>query len=427
MKVNDAHDIIKAFIAADIPLHLWGDTGVGKSTIVAAIGREMGLPVEDRRLATEEVSDLIGMPYLSEISVCPKCFSESVYTEDMLENDLLKLLRIPVENPEQKNIINVYVCGKCGHRATKFDIAKITQWARPAWFPNNTSEGGILFLDELNRAPKEVRQAVFQLVLDRKMHTHILPPGWRIVAAGNYADQFDVAEMDEAMLARFGHLDLEADTNAVCAYGIEHGWNQQLVDFLRANPTFTCMNAAEMSSEQRKLYAPVPKPRRWEMVDKLVKDGAPTLPGGETGKYLLKVAVTGLVGTAAAQLYLDYRVSLPTFENIATGVIDYKTIEKRGKTEPDFVNTAVEKIFMEMLPWVKSRPYDAKAFDNITEFIISANRVDLATGVLRQLLIYESSNRIADTQWIAAISGDMRYYKLLSNLAKLQDIKLLPE
>src|SRR5262249_58690591 len=45
---------------------------------------------------------------------------------------------------------------------------------------------GVLFLDELNRAPDDVLQAAFQLVLDGAVGEYMLPDGWSVVAAGGF-------------------------------------------------------------------------------------------------------------------------------------------------------------------------------------------------------------------------------------------------
>ena len=87
-------------------------------------------------------------------------------------------------------------------------------YARPEWFPDESQPKGILFLDELNRAPVDVRQAVFQLVKEKTMHTHKLPEGWFIVSAINPDNTgYQVETLDKAMLRRFCQIKVTKDAD----------------------------------------------------------------------------------------------------------------------------------------------------------------------------------------------------------------------
>jgi hypothetical protein len=77
-----------------------------------------------------------------------------------------------------------------------------THFAVPAWLP--TEGRGVLFLDELNRAPLEVQQALYRLVLEGRLHDYRLPPGWVVWAAINPAEgDYQVSELDPALADRF--------------------------------------------------------------------------------------------------------------------------------------------------------------------------------------------------------------------------------
>ena len=63
---------------------------------------------------------------------------------------------------------------------------------------------GVLFLDEIDRAVREVQQAGFELVLDHRLNMRYLPDGWRVVSAINQdGDIYHVNEMDVAFIDRF--------------------------------------------------------------------------------------------------------------------------------------------------------------------------------------------------------------------------------
>ena len=68
----------------------------------------------------------------------------------------------------------------------------------------NDKPYGVLLLDEMNRATREVLQCAFELVLDRKLGGLAIPDGWQVVAAVNgNQDIYQVAQLDPALTNRF--------------------------------------------------------------------------------------------------------------------------------------------------------------------------------------------------------------------------------
>lgn len=164
MKVPEAKIFIRALVEHQVPLTpcLVGSMGIGKSQIVAQVAKELGISLIDLRLAQMETGDLVGIPYLK------------------------------------------------GNK---------TFWGQPGWWPEEGTSG-ILLLDEINRAPNDVRQAVFQLILadsrgQRKFHTHVLPKGWAVIAAMNPDNgEYQVETLDKAMARRFIMLTVQPDVES---------------------------------------------------------------------------------------------------------------------------------------------------------------------------------------------------------------------
>ena len=75
----------------------------------------------------------------------------------------------------------------------------------PVWWADyfNPDFKGILFLDEINRAHRDVRQGLFQLILDREMNGYKLPAGVKIVAAINDSEDYDTETLDVAFRSRW--------------------------------------------------------------------------------------------------------------------------------------------------------------------------------------------------------------------------------
>jgi len=97
-----------------------------------------------------------------------------------------------------------------------------------------------IFLDELNRAPLDVRQSAMQLVLERQIHEHKLPTvnGQRtlVVAAINPADDYQVDELDPALLDRFLHAEIEADPKCWLDWARKNDVNEVVRDFIAEHP-----------------------------------------------------------------------------------------------------------------------------------------------------------------------------------------------
>jgi len=139
------------------PVFLWGPPGIGKSDLVKQIGDDAGREVIDVRLALWEPTDIKGIPYY---------------------------------NADQGKMV----------------------WAPPAELPVDPESKAIIFLDELNSAPPAVQAAAYQLILNRRVGTYVLPKGVDVVAAGNREGDRGVTYRMPAPLAnRFVHLEMKVD------------------------------------------------------------------------------------------------------------------------------------------------------------------------------------------------------------------------
>lgn len=162
--------------------------------------------------------------------------------------------------------------------------------ARPSWFP--TEGSGIIFLDELNRAHPDILQAMFQFVRTGELHTHKLPPGWQIVAAGNYdSEEFTVTSTsDAAWNSRFAHIHVEPTTEEFILYAESKGADK-LASYIRGNPEML-----EVAQKSRPELNVTPDRRSWlEMIAPLDNETM-----DDQVRYEL---YSGIVGTVAAASY----------------------------------------------------------------------------------------------------------------------------
>jgi hypothetical protein len=178
MKPSALATALTNLIPRQMPLHIWGPPGVGKSQILAQAASQLGLSVLDVRAVLLDPVDLRGLPRLDN--------------------------------------------GR-------------TTWAVPDFLPRDGE--GVLFLDELTSAPQLVQAACYQLVLDRRLAEYRLPDGWSVIAAGNRAADRGVHfAMPTPLRNRFIHLDLEVDVDDWCNWALGAGVRPEVLAFVRFRP-----------------------------------------------------------------------------------------------------------------------------------------------------------------------------------------------
>ncbi len=210
IKHKELKTFLKETYDKKIPTFIWGTMGIGKSTIVRDVAKEMGLDFVDVRISQLEPSDLRGLP--------------------------------SVANGE-------------------------TKWLPPSWLPKKNTKG-ILFFDELNLAVPSIQASCYQLILDRKLGDYELPEGWEIISAGNrIEDKANVFEMPSPLANRFVHVELAVpNVEEWCNWAFDKQIDSRIITFL--NWKESRLYAFDAKYKEKSFATP----RTWEYVSKLIKD-----------------------------------------------------------------------------------------------------------------------------------------------------------
>lgn len=227
---DNRHNIVSSEMASDIIKHtvqtllndpslhdklpailLRGGAGIGKSTIVRQVAKELGIRFVDVRLPQMDRCDFSGLP--------------------SVDNDT-------------------------------------THWNIPSFWPKDMNSSGIMFFDEITASPKDVQVAAYSVILDRMVPNtnYHLPNKWFIVAAGNRTcDRAVATTMSSALANRFMHIDLEPNVEDWRNWAQRNDISPSVVGYINYRP----MNLFKMENEN--LEAGWPSPRSWEKVSNMLK------------------------------------------------------------------------------------------------------------------------------------------------------------
>ena len=172
-----------------------------------------------------------------------------------------------------------------------------TVFMPPYWFPAD-GKPIVLFLDEINRARPEILQTVMDLVLNRKLAGRELPEGSRIIAAGNDGEEYQLTDLDPALVSRFNIYTFRPTVEDWLLWAERAGLDERILRFISANPEL--LDRSADTKEDQGLDKD-PDRRAWEKVARLMENIPNPLP-------VHQKVVAGIIGVhAATQLFLSFR------------------------------------------------------------------------------------------------------------------------
>ncbi|MEU2062498.1 MoxR family ATPase [Streptomyces sp. NPDC013455] len=265
-------------VAADLPVLLWGEPGIGKTAALTQLAASLDLPLTTVIASVHEPSDFSGLPIVG-------------------------------DDPAVQGV----------------------PMAPPQWAVELVRAGrGLLFLDELSTATPAVQAALLRVVLERKVGTLQLPPQVRIVAAANpRASAADGWELSPPLANRFVHLYWVHDRDVVVR-GLGGVWpraelprleperlpeavayaRRAVCGFLQARPTLI----HRLPSTETRRGGAWPSPRSWEAALTLLAFGT----AASVSRDVLALLVRGAVGDGPGLELLAHldRMDLPDPESL---------------------------------------------------------------------------------------------------------------
>ena len=199
---------------------------------------------------------------------------------------------------------------------TKDEAKGKTTFMPPYWFPVD-GQPVVLFLDELNRARPEILQTVMDLVLNRKLAGRLLPEGSRIISACNDGDEYQLTDLDPALVSRFNIYTFRPSVEEWLLWATRKGLDERVINFIQSNPEL--LDRSGDTKEEQGLEKD-PDRRAWEKVARVMENISDP-------KQVHQKIVAGIVGVqAAARLFLSLQKGLLTPQEL---LADFKRAKQQ--------------------------------------------------------------------------------------------------
>ena len=219
LNVNELKDFLKHIIDNNrylqenskpmVSTEVIGDSGIGKTSAIVQLADELGLNFVKLNLAQiEEIGDLVGFP-IRQFEMKDKKLTEWV----------------------DENSVEDY--RKKGFESTGLNRMS---YCPPEWISGKTN-GGILLLDDWNRADMRFIQAVMELIDRQQYISWKLPKDWHIILTAN-PDNGDylVNSIDNAQKTRFISVNLKFDLKCWGKWAEQSKLDGRCINFMLMHP-----------------------------------------------------------------------------------------------------------------------------------------------------------------------------------------------
>lgn len=192
-----------------IAIEIIGESGIGKTSSIIQLAKELGLNFVKLNLSQiEEIGDLVGFP----------------------------IRQFELEKGDEKIWIDENVLDekfKEGYVSTGLNRMG---YCPPEWI-SGKEKGGILLLDDWNRADMRFIQAIMELIDRQQYISWSLPKNWHIILTAN-PDNGDylVSSIDNAQKTRFITVQLKFDTECWAKWAEENQIDGRCINFLLLHP-----------------------------------------------------------------------------------------------------------------------------------------------------------------------------------------------
>lgn len=179
---------------------------------------------------------------------------------------------------------------------TKDEKTGKTDFMPPYWFPTD-GKPIVLFLDELNRARPEILQTVMDLALNRKLAGKLLPEGSRIISAVNAGDQYQLTDLDPALVSRFNIVNFKPTAEEWLLWARKAQLDPRVIGFIDENRMWLDKDPDAREGADTGLDK-TPDRRAWKRVSDIIL-------GNDELKEIETKIIASIVGPKAASAFIQ--------------------------------------------------------------------------------------------------------------------------
>ncbi len=245
----------------------------------------------------------------------------------------------------------------------------VTHYLAPQFMPTRAAveaglfpERGLLVIEEINRVPSDTVSVLYPLLLEGRINTHELVPGWKIGVTMNPDTlNYAVNALDDALIDRFISIEISADLDDYIAYSHRIGAFDAVLAFLSANPDMLLVTREAADSDP---LAKSPTPRGWTKVQKVLESCVVETPLAEQ----LVAGIVGPEGAASLFGYLaTYSTRIPgareTLENFESQRATFAELLRGDRF--DVLHVILKKISLQL----QLNPLHLKNADKLLDFL----------------------------------------------------------
>lgn len=303
---------------------LQSSPGLGKSSIMKSIAKELNLKIIDHRLSTSAPEDLSGLPR----------FDDDGYAYFAPFAGLFPVVgtKLPVK-----------------HKAVLDEHGKVIKEAE-------YYDGWLIFLDEFNSATKLVQAAAYKLILDKQVGQYDLHENCLLACAGNLStDRALVNPLGTAMQSRVVHIEMvESFDEWLMDVALPQKYDSRVIAYLSQYPSKLMDFRPD---HQEKTFC---CPRTWQFINQLIQ--GKEVEKRKTGLY------AGTITSGVAADFVEFTAVFATMPKVAEILKDPNgyMVPTDPATKWATVTSLLEHV----------------SGDNLTDLAIYINRFDLAFRVL---------------------------------------------
>ncbi len=198
-----------------------------------------------------------------------------------------------------------------------------TDFMPPYWFPID-GKPIVLFLDELNRARPEILQTIMDLALNRKLAGRELPEGSRIISAVNAGDQYQLTDLDPALVSRFNIVTFQPTVQEWLLWAKKSSLDSRVVTFIEENPLWLDKDPDRKENADTGLDK-TPDRRAWKRVSDVL-NGSQGISDGQLKTISSIVgakATSALLKSVSSKKLITGKDVLEDFEKVKPALDNY--------------------------------------------------------------------------------------------------------